>query len=262
MLPKLILDTFARNPFELAGTAGTPSPDSTTSPGAEFLARVQSAAREALDYVDPTDFLRDGAEAMDEVIHDIADSAVPVYTHDLWATFVDLGAYGEDISDFIGPDIGSALERVPGIALYSIARRLAETLYDEAHDTFRSTVDEANDTLEALGVEHARNEADWWAQYNVGGRAGAVDVARTARTVLRGIEDGEPVVMDALPSADLSGEWADGLTVADLLAQVDLEGLDPACVVAQDLADVYVESFDGAVEGFVVDACRAVLDAD
>jgi hypothetical protein len=30
---------------------------------------------------------------------EIADYCVPVYTHNLWVTFVDLAAYSEDVSD-------------------------------------------------------------------------------------------------------------------------------------------------------------------
>lgn len=257
-LPKPVTDTFNQNPYMLAGAAGTPSPDSPTSPGAVFLSRVQTSALETLDYVDLSDFLDDPSSAMDEATHEIADGAVPVYTHELWATFVDLGAYGEDISDFVGDDIGSNLERVPGIALYSIARRLAESLFSEACDALSTAVDEARDTAEDAGTLQGTEAARWWAQDNIGGRVTG-DVVPVARAVFDGIENGDPVVLDSLPSADLSGQWADGVTVSDLLG-ADLVGLDTSSVTAQEIGDVYVEAFDTAVQAEVQRLCQEVID--
>lgn len=71
---------------------------------------------------EPDDMDYDGA------VHELADGAVPVYTHDFWATFVDLAAYAEDTDEF-GPfeDVGDSAKA----AVYMIAERLAHTLLKE-----------------------------------------------------------------------------------------------------------------------------------
>ena len=64
----------------------------------------------------------DDAEA---AIHELADGAVPVYTADLWRTFVGVAAWTEDISDF-GPI--TDIQQAARVALYQIAERLLQAL--------------------------------------------------------------------------------------------------------------------------------------
>lgn len=58
-----------------------------------------------------------------------------------------------------------------------------------------------------LGERHGRNAASW------------IDIpdAATARAILAGLEDGDPAILDTLPSPDLSGEWAGTLTGPELV---------------------------------------------
>lgn len=114
----------AYNAYELASMAHAPSPDSRVSPGAEFLLSVQAAVDVAL--TDRKD------EDRGDLAHEIADDAVPVYTHELWSTFVDLAAYNEDPSD-LGYD-ASDMTRCAQVCLYLIADRLAVALFDESDD--------------------------------------------------------------------------------------------------------------------------------
>jgi hypothetical protein len=94
-------------------------PDSIDSPGAKFLERVESNIIE-----------RRGEGSLDEdSIHELADSAVPIYTHERWQVFVDLGAYQEDVSE-IGAS-SEDLTQCAAVALYLIADRLARALMDE-----------------------------------------------------------------------------------------------------------------------------------
>ena len=44
-----------------------------------------------------------------------------------------------------------------------------------------------------------------------------------ARRLLQGIEDGDPEILDALPSAPLSGEWADSPTPSEVLGWYGLD---------------------------------------
>lgn len=129
--------------WQLARLADCMDPDSPDSPGAQFLDSVESAYRDAVNegWYD------------DDSPHEIADNAVPVYTHARWLTFVDLGAYQEDTTD-LGDD-GSDLTQSAALALYMIADRLVRALHDERDD---DTDDEDDDgggiTPEGLALGH------------------------------------------------------------------------------------------------------------
>src|SRR5437764_13727870 len=106
--------------------------------------------------------------------------------------------------------------------------------------------------LEALrqaGQHAGTGAADWWAQDTVGGRATG-DTAGRARAVLAGIDDGDPAVLDALPACDLSGQWADTPTEADLYAHAappDAPGWDDLDPLRRDEAmQAYRDGFDTA----------------
>jgi hypothetical protein len=62
-------------------------------------------------------------------IHELADGAVPIYTIDLWRTFVGVNAWSEDISDF-GPI--ADLEQAARTSLYLIAERLLRGLEESS----------------------------------------------------------------------------------------------------------------------------------
>ena len=110
-----------KNAYQLANLAGVISPDSLESQGALFLLSI------AEDY---TDRYYEGS--MDEdTVYEIADNAVPIYTHERWEVFVDLAAYTEeDPTGFEPGDLTSAA----GIALYMIAERLVQALMDEREE--------------------------------------------------------------------------------------------------------------------------------
>lgn len=114
------------------GIGTTPPTDNADpSPGAEFLRRVANGVAEQIawavdnDEADP-DTLRD------ELPHQVADDAVPIYTRDIWSTFMDLAAYREDPSE-LGYDCAD-MERAAGVCLYMIADRLAAALVEEWAD--------------------------------------------------------------------------------------------------------------------------------
>ena len=100
------------NPYELANMADCSNPDSQESPGARFLLSVQDDYRERVE---------DGYYDEDDSPHEIADGAVPVYTHNLWQTFTDLGAYNEDPSE-LGVE-SDDMTSAAGVCLYMIAAR-------------------------------------------------------------------------------------------------------------------------------------------
>lgn len=139
-------ETIALNAYELANLADCGTPDEPgpfgfvdadtvgtqpeASPGARFLLGVWSAVAEAIDNY--TDGSTDDQRSEDA--HEIADSAVPIYTHELWATFVDLAAYQEDVTEYVSSTRtdGYDMQRLASVALYMIAERLALALLESA----------------------------------------------------------------------------------------------------------------------------------
>ncbi len=104
--------------WQLARLADCADPDTLTSAGAQFLQSVEGA------YED----MRENEATADDV-HEYADGAVPIYTHEVWATFADLAAWNEDPSELIG-DQGD-MTKGATVALYMIAERLLSALLGE-----------------------------------------------------------------------------------------------------------------------------------
>jgi hypothetical protein len=111
--------------WRLARLAECADPDTDASPGALFLRRVEDAVRESRQYAEDYDDHND-------LVHEIADGAVPVYTFDRWRTFVDLGAWEQDVADLAGGD--DDMTQLAGLALYQAARALADALLSEEQE--------------------------------------------------------------------------------------------------------------------------------
>ena len=65
------------------------------------------------------------------------------------------------------------------------------------------------------GFQSGRNVASWIDQDLFGGRA--KDGKAAARRFLKGIDDGDPEILDMIPSSPLSGEWAGDRTSKDVV---------------------------------------------
>jgi hypothetical protein len=155
--------THDHNVFQLATLADCASPDSVDSPGARFLARI---ARDVADRLIDTDEDLGSRYVLDQLTdgdgaHEIADSAVPIYTHERWQVFVDLAAYNEDPAGELGDD-GSDLTQTAGVALYIIADRLVGALAQELSDVLSDEEDdEEQDTRpDGTTVYYTRNPSD------------------------------------------------------------------------------------------------------
>jgi len=76
-----------------------------------------------------------------------------------------------------------------------------------------------------LGYDHGRNAGSWVFDGNT--------TEETYRWFLKGLEDGDPEVLDRLPTSPLSGEWADSYSLADLADDLDIDqeddGFDDLC---------------------------------
>jgi len=112
------------------------------------------------------------------------------------------------------------------------------------------------DALRLVGAEAGRSAVDWWAQDTVGGRAGG-DTAGTARKILTGIDDGDPAVLDTLPTVDLP--TTDG--EPDFYsAAVDDSGPrwnELTAAEQQEALDAYHHGADTAITDRVTEYCRA-----
>jgi len=113
-------------PYELALLASCASPDTPDSAGARFLLSVAAAAHEVAEEY------RQNKTPEDEWDYDelfeLADSAVPIYTHELWSVFTELAAYREDPTDLSTWGDLKNLDKVAGVCLYIIAERLVHEI--------------------------------------------------------------------------------------------------------------------------------------
>ena len=117
-MENVVTELSGYNAHQLAYHADSSSPDSPDSPGAQYLALVRDSIIEAYRYN------VEHANTFDsDDIHGIVDGCVPVYTHNLWETFTDLGAYSADVDDY-SPD----MEHYPAVALYVVGETLAYSL--------------------------------------------------------------------------------------------------------------------------------------
>jgi hypothetical protein len=104
----------------------------------------------------------------------------------------------------------------------------------------------------ALGASHGRNAAAWWEPHP--------EMKWDPAAVLKGIEDGDPQVLDTLPYLDLSGQWADGPNEQSILAEIlDEEELEPE--EADELVELYRDAYDEAVCVAVESFCRRMVKA-
>jgi hypothetical protein len=77
------------------------------------------------------------------------------------------------------------------------------------------TLSEIMDEARKMGAEHGQNAASWYFDGNT--------TDETYRRVLKGIEEGDPEILDTFPSSPLSGEWADDPTPTTLFRDLGLD---------------------------------------
>jgi hypothetical protein len=102
--------------YALARLADCLDPQNSTSPGAIFLTNVRDMTVEMITDGDITE----------RRVWEISDSAPDVYNYARMQEFADLGAWGEDITDYA--DASRDIIKDAGIALMIIAERLIRAL--------------------------------------------------------------------------------------------------------------------------------------
>ncbi|HEX8626552.1 MAG TPA: DUF4314 domain-containing protein, partial [Catenuloplanes sp.] len=115
-------------------------------------------------------------------------------------------------------------------------------------------------TVRERGAVAGRNAIEWWAQHTVGGRASG-DVAATARRILAGIDDGDPAVLQTLPTVH-SADDADRIANGDVYAEAaDTTASSWPMLTGRqrdEVGDAYRDGFDTTVEDAAAARCRAV----
>jgi hypothetical protein len=126
-------------------------------------------------------------------------------------------------------------------------------LYDLWSQEFGDDIyNAARAAAEADGRESGKAAGTWAVDGNT--------PADSARAFLRGLEDGDPAVLDALPDSPLAGQWGDDPTSAEILAGFGFGFLadwkDPS--TADEILDLWSQEWSaGYVESAEADALRA-----
>ena len=122
----------------------------------------------------------------------------------------------------------------------------------------------AIDYARTLGTEHGTNAAEWYLQDVLRSTRSAVEIKR----ITDGINDGDPEIMDSLPTADLSGQWADTLTGPALVEQAVVNADDWTMTrddwraywadreISTEICDAYEYAYSDAVTAEIERACR------
>jgi hypothetical protein len=109
-----------------------------------------------------------------------------------------------------------------------------------------------------LGKEHGSNASCWWIQESL---TKAADARERAHMVLHMDEVGDPAI--PLPTADLSGQWADGVSAKDVLDHAlengGWDGDDRPTIADIEILDAYEEAFNDAARDECLAACRNEL---
>ena len=110
------------NGYELANLADLGDTVELTAgdAGFEMLDTVRTCIADAIENGEFAD--RDA----DEIIHEIADSSVPVYYADIFEALVELRAWGEDVEDITPTDLSQGAM----VCLYLVGERLARSLVE------------------------------------------------------------------------------------------------------------------------------------
>jgi hypothetical protein len=110
--------------------------------------------------------------------------------------------------------------------------------------TYDTLIEEAR----RMGEERGREIASWYFDGNT--------TDETYAAVPRGIEDGDPEILDTLPSSPLSGEWAGDPLPADVLEALEVSEEDDA---ADEYLSAYEDGFSQASADEIEKTCLTHL---
>jgi len=181
-----------------------------------------------------------------DVIHEIADGSVPVYTSVLLELACEENSLATDT-----PELGPAFDGSPSptnIIAANVYEAVEAALWDEWQQIQARTV-ELIQAAENLGYDRGTAAGSWVIDGNT--------TEETARAILCGLDEGDPATLDLLPSSPLSGEWAGGITPTSLRAELGAE--DVTEEEAETILMHYEDAYGRGVYDEVVHSARAVL---
>ena len=108
------------------------------------------------------------------------------------------------------------------------------------------------------GTEAGIAAASWYFDF---GRmsGGQSKVEEVCERVLRGIEDGDPEILDTFPAAPFSGEYADGLSARDFLEAYGMTEDDDA---ADDILRAFEDAYSMAASDEIERSCLVQMPYD
>jgi hypothetical protein len=119
------------------------------------------------------------------------------------------------------------------------------------------TLTEIIDAATKLGRSDGSDAATWYFD------EGRSDVTREHyQRVLKGIADCDPEIMDSIPAADFSGQWADGRTVRGLLAELGTNDETVSAGEQDEIVRAYEEAFSDAAQDAIEAHCHLMLEQD
>jgi len=111
-----------------------------------------------------------------------------------------------------------------------------------------STAAELRNKATGLGQRHGRGSAEWYFDRSEPSRD---DYLR----VLKGIEDGDPAILDTFVSGSLSGEWADDMTPRSLFDELDMTD-SQIITLGDEVCEAFEQGFNSAYQDKVVETCQ------
>ncbi len=137
---------------------------------------------------------------------------------------------------------------------YEIVTEQDPTPYQRAlHRLWRETFPQLVDRIEAsarrAGIADGKAAGSWVVDGNT--------TEETARKILQGLDDGDPEILDNLPSGPLSGEYADGTLPRDVLGWYGLEETDNE---SDDVLRAYEDGWSEGMTDEVERSARAIAE--
>lgn len=153
---------------------------------------------------------------------------------------------GDSIREYVSDLMAYAVTDEAGLHSDLLSYAIEQVDWLEVADAFLADVEAEVGRIETRGYNDGRVAGSW-----------AVDGTtsnETCAALLRGMEEGDPVILDALPLPQVGGEWAGDPNWAEILREEECADADDA---RGDLFEVYCDAFARGVEEQVTSDCRA-----
>lgn len=115
------------------------------------------------------------------------------------------------------------------------------------------TLKQLEDLAKVEGHQRGQDAASWFFDGNTS--------RETYAEILKGIQDGDPAVLDRLPSADLSGEWADSPTPQTLYDVLSMNEAETERF-GDEVCSAFEQAYGSAVQDVLEREAMSMLEQD